>query len=249
MQDGDALVTDPPARTRRWPIVVAAVVVAVSLALTGILFTRDRLNASAATGSSRNARQDAMALAAVRTVARTLDLDAAVRRSGVVGLRVAALNDFRGMIVGRLGGVVETTPAQWTIGLDGGWACLSWRHGRSVSGLTLATRGVCTDNAPLVATPSVTPARFAAAERRVATKEEAARDAALVAAAIASSSQGYNPRFSLPTLTARFARLTHVPFWSSPTPYGLNVATFTSRACLVPTATNQQVLVTVGRCL
>jgi len=237
----------PVARARRWPSVVVALVVAFSLSLTGFLFLRDRQNAEAATGSRTNAAQDAAALATLAIFARTINLDASLRRAGVVGLRSIAQREFESLIVAPLGGALEFGAHQWSLALDGGWACLIWLQGAR-TGMVVARLGVCTDNAPLVASPTLTPRQFTGAEQLVVREHRAALYAAEVAAAISSTAQGYNPRFSLPALTTRFARIVHVPFRSWATATGITVATASSAACLQPTVTDAQVRVLLGPC-
>jgi hypothetical protein len=233
---------------RRWPTVLVTVVVVFSLSLTGFAFVRDRQNADAATGSRTNAARDALALATLYRFAQLLDLDASMRLGGVIGLQPIAQHDFQALVVGPLGGTLEIAPHQWSLALNGGWACLTWSRGHGAVGMASTALGVCTDDAPLVSTSGVTAAQFQHAEAMVARAERAAIDAADAAAAMSSTSQGYDPRFSMPALTSRFARLHGVAFRSWATPWGITVATATSAACLQPTATEAQVRVTVGPC-
>lgn len=232
---------------RRWPSVVVSLVVVFSLSLTGFLFFRDRQNAAAATGSRTNSAQDAIALATLSVFARTIVLDASLRRAGIMGLRSIAQREFESLIVAPLGGALEFGAHQWTLAIDGGWACLTWLQGAH-AGMATTRLGVCTDNSPLVATATVTPQQFTGAEHLVARVHRAALYAAEVAAAISSTAQGYNPRFSLHALTTRFARIVHVPFRSWATTTGLTVATASSAACLQPTVTDTQVRVLLGPC-
>ena len=249
MADGEEVYSDGRlARPRRWPAAILAVVVASALCLTAFLFVRDRQNAAAATAARTNAPQDALALAAVQSLARTLNLDVSLRHAGVDGLRAIAMRDFESLVVAPLGGSMQTAPGQWTVALNGGFACLSRVDGRGDQGMAIARLGVCTDDAPLVTTPPITAAEFRAAERAVVRDERAAVDAAYVAAAISSTAQGYDPVFSLPALDTRFARLTHVPFRSWTATTGLTVATVSSAACLVPSASDAQVRVALGSC-
>jgi hypothetical protein len=233
---------------RRWPSVVVTVLVVFSLSLTGFLFFRDHQNAEAATASRSNAPQDALAMAALSRLAQTLDLDASVRVAGVVGIQAIGLHDFQKLVVGPLGGSVERGAQQWTIALDGGWGCLEWLQGRGHEGMAEASLGVCTDNAPLLSSQGVTAVQFIRAEDLVATRERAAIDAADAAAAIASTVPGYEVRFALPSLSVRFARLDDTGFRAWTTATGITVAAAASSACLQPTATEEQVRVTLGPC-
>jgi hypothetical protein len=232
---------------RRWPAAIVALAVCASLALTSFLFVRDRQNAAAATGARSNAGKDAMALASANALVKAFGIDAALRRDGVVGLRAIVITDFETFVVAPLGGTIENGPHQWTVVLDGGFACLTWQRSPN-EGVVTARRGVCTDNIPLIASPPVAAATFERAEGAVIARERAVVDASLVAGAMASSSAGYNPRFSLPVLAARFARLVDVPFRSWSTLEGLSVATTHSSACLHPSASDAQVRVTLGAC-
>lgn len=233
---------------RRWPSVVVTLMVVFSLSLTGFLFFRDRQNAEAATGARSNAPQDALAMATLSRLAQTLDLDASMRLAGVVGIRTFGLRDFQALVVGPLGGTLERGPGQWTLAMDGGWACLTWVQGRGDAGMAVASLGVCTDNQPLLSTPGVTPAQFIRAEARVTTRERAAIDAADTAAAIASTSDGDSPQLSIRMLSTRLSRLHDGGFRSWVTTEGISVATASSSACLQPTATGEQVRVTIGSC-
>lgn len=244
---GDEQVVPTATAPRRWPSILVTLVVVFALSLTGFLFFRDRQNAAAATASRANAAQDALALASVQSFARAMDLDASMRRAGVVGLRAIGVRDFQSLLVAPLGGALEVGPNQWTLALNGGWACLTWLAGRADSGMATASLGECTDNAPIVSTSGVTPAQFRFAEARMAREQLAALDAAGVAAAISSTAVG-PLRFTLPELATSFARLSGVPFRSWPTMTGVTVAASTSAACLQPTASDAQVRVTLGPC-
>ena len=235
---------------RRWPSVVVTVMVVFSLSLTGFLFFRDRQNAEAATAARSNAPQDALAMAALSRLAQTLDLDASMRLAGVVGLRAIGLHDFQTLVVGPLGGSVERGPEQWTLALDGGWGCLDVAAG------SLATLGMAVGLA-----------------RRLHRQRAAALDPGRDRRAVhprrgRSSRQGSaprstpptpprrsprprraaTPRFSMPSLSTRFARLHDTGFRSWATAAGITVATASSSACLQPTAFGAQVRVTVGPC-
>lgn len=234
---------------RRWPSVLVTIVAVSSLALTGFLFFRDRENAAAATGSRTNAAQDALAVATLGRLAQAMDVDASMRLAGVDGLRAIALADVRSIVVGPLGGAVETGPNQWTLALDGGWACLTWHPGPSDAPAATVRLGVCTDDAPLVSTSSVSVAQWRGSESAMAVRERAAVDAADAAAGFSSTSVGYNPRFSLPVLSTRFAQLHDVGFRAWPTTSGMTVATRGAAACLQPTATETQVRVLLGPCV
>ncbi len=233
---------------RRWPSVLVTIIAVFSLALTGFLFFRDRENAAAATGSRTNAAQDVLAVATLSRLAQAMDVDASMRLAGVDGLRAIALADFHSLVVGPLGGAVETGPNQWTLALDGGWACLTWHQGRGDDAAATVRLGVCTDDAPLVSTASVTLGQWRDAVAAMASRERAAVDAADAAAAFSSTSVGYNPRFSLPVLSTRFAQLHNVGFRAWPTATGVTVATRGAAACLQPTATESQVRVLLGPC-
>jgi hypothetical protein len=248
MPDGDEVQWTGRARpARHWPMVVAVLVVIALLSGTAVSFFRDRMNAAAATSARSNAAQDALALAAATTLVHAFDLDASLRRAGVVGLRSIVISDFGSMVVAPLGGVIENGRHQWSLALDGGFACLTWKTGPDQGEVT-AGRGLCSDNTPLITTPAVSARAFLRAERYVGAREQAAVEAAIAAGALASSSSGYSPRFSLPVLATRFLRLAHPPFDSWATADGLNVATPRSTACLRPSASDAQVRVTLGLC-
>jgi len=233
---------------RRWPTVLVAVVVACALSFTGVLFARDRQNALAAAGSRANAARDALALASLGSFARLMDLDASLRRAGIVGLQAVGVHEFQSQLVGPLGGVLELGPRQWTLALNGGWACLTWLGPGAAARKATAALGVCTDNAPLVASSGVTPAQFRSAEARMSSSQVAALDAADVAAAIPSSTSRGSARFSLAALDRAFARRRGTPVHSRVTSSGISVAAARSSACVQPTATRAQVRVTLGRC-
>jgi hypothetical protein len=232
---------------RRWPAVLVTLTVIFSLALTGFLFFRDRQNAEAATGSRVNAPQDALALATLSRLARTLDLDASMRHTGVLGLRSIALHDFQSLVVGPLGGALDRGVGQWTLALDGGWGCLRWLHGRDNAGSAIASLGVCSDDAPLFLTQSVTRAQFTRVEVLVTSRELAVVDAAKAAAAIASS-PGNNLTISVRMLATYFAHLRGTGFRSWAAPTGVTVMTRASTACLQPTAQGVELRVSLGPC-
>jgi hypothetical protein len=233
-------------RPRRWPSVLVALAVIVSLSLTSFLFLRDRQNAEAATGSRANAPQDALAVAALSRLARLLDLDASVRPAGVLGLRSIALFDFQSLVVGPLGGALDRGAGRWTLALDGGWGCLTWLQGRGDAGMAVASRGVCSDDVPLLSTQGVTPLRFSHAQAKVVAQERAAVDAVDAAAAISSTAGG--DAFSVRTLASRFAQLHAAGFRSWATTAGVTVMTTGSTACLRPTAAYARVRVSSGPC-
>jgi hypothetical protein len=233
---------------RRWPSVLVTIVAVFSLALTGFLFLRDRENAAAATSSRTNAPKDALAVATLGRLAQTMNVDASMRLAGVDGLRAIALADFHALVVAPLGGAIGTGPNQWTLALDGGWACLTWHQSGAEANAATVRLGECTDDAPLVSTVGVTMLQWRTAEAAMAGRERAAFDAADAAAAFSSTSVGYNPRFSLPVLSTRFAQLHDVGFRTWATLTGMTVATRDAAACLQPTATETQVRVLLGPC-
>jgi hypothetical protein len=231
---------------RRWPSVVVTLAVVLSLSLTAFLFFRDRQNAEAAAGSRANAFQDALAMSALSRLARTLDFDVSLRLEGVLGLRSIALQDFQSLVVSPLGGALDRAVGRWTLALDGGWGCLTWLHGPSDAGMATASRGVCSDDVPLLSTRGVTPAQLIRAESQVISRERAAIDAVAAAARI-SSTTGRDP-FSVRTLAIRLAQLHGVSFRSWAAPTGVTISTARSTACLRPTATGARVWVSLGAC-
>jgi hypothetical protein len=174
------------------------VLAVTSLALTGALFARDRQNAASASGSRANARQDDLALATLQSLSRTLRLDVALARSGLgrLGLGRLDVHAVESTVVAPLGGTLERLHGEWTLALDGGFACLTWHAGHT----TTAARGVCSDNTPLVVAPTISIGQFRAAERRAARMERVAAEAAGLVAVPGA------PRASDPVLTAHVAR-------------------------------------------
>jgi hypothetical protein len=239
-------VIEQRARPRRWPVALVVGVLALALTLTGLLVARDRQNADAATGSVGNAGQDAVALATLNTLVRTLDLDAAVRLAGVQGLRAIALHDVTTLVVTPLGGTMEPAVGQWTLALGGGFACLTWHGVTAAAGAATAARGECASNPPLVATTAVSPTRFLFAERLVAQRERAAVAAATAAAGLANGGRGTAVRFSVPSLAVGLGRVLGLSAWAMRD--GVDVATATSSACLQPTVRGARVRVTEGAC-
>jgi len=226
-------------------MLLVAVVVAGVLTFTWVLFARDRQNALAATGSRANAGQDALALASLERLAWEMDHDASLRRAGV---QAVGVHEFQSELVAPLGGVLELGPHQWTLALNAGWACLTWLGQWPAAGMATAALGVCTDDAPLVDSPGVTPAQFRSAEAHASSSQVAVLDAAHVAAAIPSTAPRGSARFSLAALERAFARRRggHVDSWV--TSSGISVAAASSSACVLPTTTHDQVRVALGRC-
>ena len=164
-------------RARRWPAVLVGILAAGSLVLTGALFARDRQNAAGSTASRANAGQDALALATLHSLARSLRLDAGLRAAGASWLLAADVHVVETRIVAPLGGTLERQRHQWTLALAGGFACLTWQPGPAWGAATTA-RGVCSDNTPLVLAPPVSAARFSLAVHGAARAERAAANAA-----------------------------------------------------------------------
>ena len=245
-QDPAAITAPPRRQPRRWPSALVATAVVSALALTGLLVFQDRENADAASSARANSARDAVAFESLQQVSHSIELASSLQRAGILGLERIGVRDFQSLVVSPLGGMVIATPSQWTLALGGGWACMSlaevagWRP-------PSVTRGVCS-GAPIVRTPSVSAAALDGAIQRVERKQRAALDAALVAAAISSTSQGHDPRFSLRSLADHFRRLDHVDFRAQVMPSGVTVTSKTSVACVRPTSTAQFVRIVLGPC-
>jgi hypothetical protein len=223
-----------------------ATAVVSALALTGMLVFQDRENADAASSARANTARDAVAFESLQQVSGSIVLASSLRRAGILGLQRIGVRDFQSLVVGPLGGIVVATPSQWTLALGGGWACMSlaqvkgWRP-------PSVTRGVCS-GAPIVRTPSVSAAALDGAVQHIERQQRAALDAALVAAAIPSTSRGSDARFSLRSLADHFRRLDHVDFRAQVMPSGVTVTSKTSVACVRPTSTAQSVRIVLGPC-
>jgi hypothetical protein len=230
---------------RRWPSVLVAIALASALALTGLLVFQDRLNASAASSSRANAARDAVAYESLQQVARSIDLADTMQRSGVVGLLQITTRGYES-VVSRLGGAIIPSTGQWTLALDGGWACMSWPVGSTWRAPSVA-RGICSGD-PIVRTPLVTSDAIAHAELRALRQQRAAIDGAFVAATIASPSSSVDARYSIASLAVDFHRLGHVGFRDEVTVHGVTVLSKTSEACLSPTSRATLVRVMLGPC-
>ncbi len=231
---------------RRWPAAAVAVAVVVALALTVLLVLRDQQNEAAASTSRANAARDAAAVMTLQGISSILSVDAGMRDDGILGLRSIGVAALQSGLVTPLGGSLRISERQWTLALDGGWACLMW-HRSNGTWATGVRRGVC-PNDVIVSTPVVTALELEQAQNAVAAAQRAALDAASVAAEVVPASASATGRFSLAALTRRFASHGDVGFDSWATPVGETVAVRSSAACVSPSLTSDSVVITSGPC-
>jgi hypothetical protein len=233
--------------SRRWPSVLAIVALAGAMTLTAALFLRDRQNTALASSSLANAEQDEVAYVTLSRLSSSIVLANEFQRAGVVGMRQLAVHSLRSLVVTPLGGTLNVAPGGWTLALGGGWACLTWARTDLHWVVPMVSRGVC-GQAQIQVTPTVPRGAFAIALTNDVRSQRAASDAAYVAAAFASTAQGYSPRFAVAALADRFHRLGPVGFRFNVTPSGVTVTDGLSTACLMPTMSAQLARIAAGAC-
>lgn len=233
--------------TRRWPAALACFALVCALALTGALFNLDRENVADASSSPANAARDSMARTALSILAVSYTRADQFHREGVLGLRQVATHELRALVVNPLGGTFYASPTSWTLALNGGWACLSLLRTERRLFVPEVSRGVCGDTV-IQATPSVSTLEFRRAMRQALLAQRASLDAAVVSAALSSTSTSASPDFTPMALAGAFGRVTHSSFTSAVTIDGIVVRDGASSACVQPTATQDRVVIESGEC-